>query len=229
VPELCLLVELKKLQREWKEVGPVPDKVSNAIWKRFRAACDEFFEKKQKAFEGKKEEEVQNLETKESLIVKLSGLLETSTSESILNDLKAIQKEWNQVGFVPIKKKKDIDNRYRKVSDDVFNKFKLDRQSLKQGQIKAHYSNLSQLPSGNQKLKDEAFKIKKKMSFLSSEISTLENNMEFFGRSKGAQKLKDEIAGKIEKTKDQLARLKAELKVIKSVNEKPAAENAGNS
>ena len=67
------------------------------------------------------------------------------------------------------------------------------------------------------------------MSFLSSEIATLENNMEFFGRSKGAQKLKDEIAGKIEKTKDQLARLKAELKVIKSVNEKPAAENAGNS
>jgi len=221
--------ELKKLQREWKEVGPVPDKVSNAIWKRFRAACDEFFEKKQKAFEGKKEEEVQNLETKESLILKLSSLLKTSTSESILNDLKAIQKEWNQVGFVPIKKKKDIDNRYRKVSDDVFNKFKLDRQSLKQGQIKAHYSNLSQLPSGNQKLKDEAFKIKKKMSFLSSEISTLENNMEFFGRSKGAQKLKDEIAEKIEKTKDQLARLKAELKVIKSVNEKPAAENAGNS
>mgnify|MGYP000846961117 CR=1 FL=1 len=221
--------ELKKLQREWKEVGPVPDKVSNVIWKRFRAACDEFFEKKQKAFEGKKEEEVKNLETKESLIVKLSALLENGKSESILNDLKAIQKEWNQVGFVPIKKKKDIDNRYRKVSDDVFNKFKLDRQSLKQGQIKSHYANLSQLPSGNQKLKDEAYKIKKKMSFLSSEIATLENNMEFFGRSKGAQKLKDEIAGKIEKTKDQLARLKAELKVIKSVNEKPAAENAGNS
>ena len=53
--------ELKKLQREWKEVGPVPDKVSNVIWKRFRAACDEFFEKKQKAFEGKKEEEVKKL------------------------------------------------------------------------------------------------------------------------------------------------------------------------
>jgi hypothetical protein len=218
--------ELKKLQREWKDVGPVPDKVSNAIWKRFRAACDEFFERKQKAFEGKKDEEVKNLEGKEALITKLESLLETGKAENILNELKAIQQEWNRAGFVPIKKKKDIDNRYRKASDQVFNKFKLDRQSLKQGQIKDHYANLSQLPSGNQKLKDEAFKIKKKMSFLSSEIATLENNMEFFGRSKGAQKLKDEIAGKIEKTKDQLNRLKAELKLIKSVNEKPADSNA---
>ncbi len=218
--------ELKKLQREWKDVGPVPDKVSNAIWKRFRAACDDFFNRKQKAFEGKKDEEVKNLGIKEDLITKLSALLEGSEPKTILNDLKAIQKEWNSVGFVPIKKKKDIENRYRKVSDEVFNKFKLDRQSLKQGQIKEHYANLSQLPSGGQKLKDEAFKIKKKMSFLSSEIATLENNMEFFGRSKGAQKLKDEIAAKIEKTKEQLMRLKAELKVIKTVNEKPADKDA---
>lgn len=218
--------ELKKLQREWKDVGPVPDKVSNAIWKRFRAACDEFFSRKQKAFEGKKDEEVKNLEVKEALVAKLNDLLNNGKAGEILNDLKAIQKEWNLTGFVPIKKKKDIESRYRKASDDVLNKFKLDRQSLKQGQIKEHYSNLSQLPSGNQKLKDEAFKIKKKMSFLSSEIATLENNMEFFGRSKGAQKLKDEIAGKIEKTKEQLNRLKAELKVIKSVNDKPSEQNA---
>ncbi|MFT7591828.1 MAG: hypothetical protein ACI9UJ_001757, partial [bacterium] len=218
--------ELKKLQSEWKDVGPVPDKVSNAMWKRFRAACDTFFERKQKAFEGKKEEETKHLEQKEELITKLSTLLEAGKADSILQDLKTIQKEWNQIGFVPIKKKKDLENRYRKVSDEVFNKFKLDRQSMKQGQIKEHYSNLSQLPSGNQKLKDESFKIKKKMSFLSSEIATLDNNMEFFGRSKGAQKLKDEIAAKIEKTKEQLARLKTELKVIQSMNEKPAAQDA---
>lgn len=219
--------ELKKLQREWKEVGPVPDKVSNAIWKRFRAACDEFFDKKQKAFEGKKDEEVKNLATKEELITKLNALLASGKPETILNELKAIQKEWNTVGFVPFKKKKDIENRYRKASDEVFNKFKLDRQSLKQGQIKEHYANLSQLPSGDQKLKDEAYKIKKKMTFLSSEIATLENNMEFFGRSKGAQKLKDEISTKIEKTKEQLNRLKAELKVIKSVKDKPVDKDAG--
>ncbi len=224
--------ELKKLQREWKEVGPVPDKVSNAIWKRFRAACDEFFNKKQEKFAGRKEEENQNFDLKTALVDKLEELLKTDNKDTILNDLKAIQKEWNSIGFVPIKKKKDLENSYRKASDAVFNKFKLDRQSMKQGQIKDHYANLSQLPSGKQKLKDEEYKIKKKMTFLSSEIATLENNMEFFGRSKGAQKLKDEIAAKIEKTKEQLNRLKAELKVIKNVNapkkEEPITESSEN-
>jgi hypothetical protein len=216
--------ELKKLQREWKEIGPVPEKVSNAVWKRFRAACDEFFDKKQKAFEGKKEEENQNLTKKQELISKLEGILDQGKSESILNELKAIQKEWNSIGYVPLKSKKQIENQYRKASDAVFNKFKLDKQSIKQGQMKDHYENLAQLPSGKQKLSDEEFKLKKKMKFLSGEISTLENNMEFFGRSKGAQKLKDEIAGKIEKTKDQLARLKAELKVIQQLKSAPKKE-----
>ena len=213
--------ELKKLQREWKEIGPVPEKVSNAIWKRFRAACDEFFNRKQKAFEGRKEEETQNLSKKQELIVKLEAILENGKSDTILNELKAIQKEWNTIGYVPIKSKKEVEAKYRKASDAVFNKFKLDRQSIKAGQIKEHYENLAQLPSGKQKLSDEEFKLKKKMKFLSGEIATLENNMEFFGRSKGAQKLKDEIAGKIDKTKDQLARLKAELKVIKNLKSAP--------
>lgn len=216
--------ELKKLQREWKEIGPVPEKVSNAIWKRFRAACDEFFNKKQKAFEGKKEEEKENLTQKQGLISKLETLLKEGKSDTILNELKALQKEWNTIGYVPIKSKKEVEGNYRKASDAVFNKFKLDRQSIKQGQAREHYKNLAELPSGKQKLKDEEYKIKKKMKFLSEEIHTLENNMEFFGRSKGAQKLKDEIAGKIEKTKEQIGRLKSELKVIQNLNNPPKKE-----
>lgn len=219
--------EVKKLQKEWKEVGPVPDKVSNAIWKRFRAACDELFDKKQQAYAGRKEEETKNLELKNKLIEKLETLLEQASGDSILKELKAVQSEWNAIGFVPFKKKKDIENKYRAVSDKVFSKFKLDKQSVKQGHMKDHYANIAQLPSGKQKLKDEAYRITKKMKFLSEEIATLENNMEFFGRSKGAQKLKDDIAAKIAKTKEQLDRMRAELKVIKSAD-KPAPKPVEN-
>lgn len=209
--------ELIKLQKEWKEIGPVPDRVSNAIWKRFRAACDEFFAKKEASFADKIKEEEQNLEIKKGLIEKLNTLA-NSEEKDVLNQLKAIQKEWNSTGFVPFKVKKKIDADYRKASDSVFTKFKLDRDSLKQGQMKSHYENLMQLPSGDKKLKDEAFKLKKKIKFLNDEIATLENNMEFFGRSKGAQKLKDDIAAKIEKTRDQIKRLKSEMKVIKDIS-----------
>jgi len=209
--------ELIKLQKEWKEIGPVPDRVSNAIWKRFRSACDEFFARKEASFADKIKEEEQNLEVKKGLIEKLKALANSEEKE-VLDQLKAIQKEWNSTGFVPFKAKKKVDADYRKASDAVFAKFKLDRDSLKQGQMKSHYENLMQLPSGDKKLKDETFKLKKKIKFLNDEIGTLENNMEFFGRSKGAQKLKDEIAAKIEKTREQIKRLKNEMKVIKDIS-----------
>lgn len=213
--------ELKKLQREWQEVGPVSEKISNAIWKRFRTACDFVFSKKEEEFKNRKGIETENLTKKKEVIVKLEALLNDGNSESILDDLKALQKEWNGIGFVPMKNKKEVEDSYRKASDAVFNKFKLDKKSVKQTQIKEHYQNLSQMPAGKSKLDDEAQKIQKKIRFLDSEIITLENNMEFFGRSKGSQKLKEEIASKIEKTKEQLGRLRAELKVIKNLKNPP--------
>jgi Domain of Unknown Function (DUF349) len=214
--------ELIKLQKEWKEIGAVPEKVSNAIWRRFRKACDEFFERKNKKFASKREEESKNLEVKKELITRLNVLHDGNDSKDLLDKLKEIQKTWNQVGYIPIKQKKSIESQYHKASDKVFAKFKLDRQSLKAGQMKDHYKHLAELPSGDKRLNDEEYKIKKKIGFLNGEMSTLENNMEFFGRSSGSQKLKKEIEEKIQKMRSQVDRLKAELKTIRGVQE-PAA------
>jgi len=208
--------EIIKLQKEWKEIGPVPEKISNAVWRRFRAACDTFFERKNKKYASRKEEETDNLKLKQELITRLNTLLEGEKSDDLLAKLKEIQQSWNQIGYVPIKQKKSIESQYHKVSDQVFEKFKLDKQSMKSGQMRDHYRNLADLPSGGKRLNDEEFKIKKKMSFLTGEMQTLENNMEFFGRSSGSQKLKKEIEDKIQKMSEQRDRLKLELKAIKN-------------
>lgn len=208
--------EIIKLQKEWKEIGPVPEKISNAVWRRFRAACDTFFERKNKKYASRKEEETDNLKLKQELITRLNTLLEGEKSDDLLAKLKEIQQSWNQIGYVPIKQKKNIESQYHKVSDQVFEKFKLDKQSMKSGQMRDHYRNLADLPSGGKRLNDEEFKIKKKMGFLTGEMQTLENNMEFFGRSSGSQKLKKEIEDKIQKMSEQRDRLKQELKAIKN-------------
>ena len=214
--------ELIKLQKEWKDIGPVPDKISNAIWKRFRSACDHFFARKQNEFASKRDEENQNLQLKEDLIQQLNSILEKDSQDNLLDTLKGIQRDWKAIGYVPIKKKKEIENRYQKASNKVFEKFKLNRQELKAGQVKEHYKHLAELPSGGKRLSEEEDKIKRKISYLRGEIQTLENNMEFFGRSAGAQKLKAEIEGKIDKTKEQIDRLKSELKAIRDLKTKPA-------
>lgn len=218
--------ELIKLQKEWKEIGPVPDKVSNALWKKFRGSCDFFFNRKQKQFEGKKEEETENLNRKKVLVERLKTMVETEAPKSILDDLKAIQREWSSIGYVPFKAKKQIETDYQNSSNEVFNKFKLDRQELKSGQAKEHFKNMSALPNGENRLKDEAYKIQKKITFLKSEISTLDNNMEFFGRSAGAQKLKQSMQEKIDKTNAQIGRLQAEIKVIKNIGKSNQAEES---
>lgn len=206
-----------KLQDEWKNTGPVPDKVNNAIWKRFRTACDAFFERKRKDYEDRNKEEIENLKVKESVIAKLESLLKEDDQKKAIDQLKEIHKEWLAIGFVPRKSLKKIENAYRKATEAIYKKHKIDKLSAREGQMEDHFKNLAQLPNGDSRLKDEVHKVRKKLKFLEGEISTWENNIEFFGRSKGAQKLRDDMQGKIEKAKGQIGRLQKELKVLKKI------------
>lgn len=212
--------ELIKLQEEWKKVGPVPDKVNNKIWKRFRGACDIFFEKKKASYEEKNKEEIDNLKGKKAVVERLNNLVENKDGIDVLKELKDLHKAWIQIGFVPRRDLKKIESAYRKATEAVYKKHNLDKTTAKQGQMEEHYKTLAELPNGKERLENESRQIKKKMSFLNGEIQTWENNIEFFGRSKSSQKLKDEIQAKIDKAKTQVDKLRKELKTLKGLASK---------
>jgi hypothetical protein len=209
--------EIIALQEEWKKVGSVPEKVSNAIWKRFREANDSFFNKKREDFKDKIEEEENNLKLKEELVAKIESLLEGEKQQNGFEQLRELQKEWSAIGHVPFKKKDGINKRYNKATDKLYEIYKKDRSELKAGQMQDHYQSLLGMPNGLSKLKDEERKLSKKIGFLKSEIDTWNNNIEFFSGSKNAEKLRKDVEGKIEKTNGQIQRLLSELRVLRSV------------
>src|SRR5512133_2879521 len=103
---------LIKLQKEWKEIGPIPRKQSEKIWKRFRKACDHFFNLKAKHFATLDNSYEDNLKAKEALIAELETFEPGADVQAAFERLKEIQKKWTDIGFVPFNMKEEITNRY---------------------------------------------------------------------------------------------------------------------
>ena len=208
--------EILKIQAQWKKIGPVPDKVNQAIWGRFRAACDHFFNRKEAAFAGQREAEEANLGTKQGIIDKIQGLLDTDIKESeAFAQLKELAASWRETGFVPRKHAKRINQAYEKVSNAIYSKFNKSREDMKLSQMEDHYRRVADGPQGERRLKDEEYKIRKKIGHLNEEMGTLEQNMSFFAKSKTAEKLLKDFETKLQKTRQQIDRLKSELQLIK--------------
>ncbi len=209
--------ELKKLQEDWKKTGQVPDKISEPIWKRFRAACDLFFEKKAQHFAGQIEEQKVNLEKKKELITRLEVLLQKEDGADIINDLKAIQEEWNAAGFVPMVEKTAIQKQYSELSDKVFNRFRQANKELKDLKDKSHFETLLNSPNGVQKLKREERIVIERIRGLKSDIDTWENNIGFFSKSnKGVNPMVEQATEKIAITRKHIQGLEDKLKLIRS-------------
>jgi len=211
--------ELIRLQGEWKKVGPVPEKVSDEVWKRFRAACDHFFSKKEEHFKGQKEEQEKNLEAKKALLEEvkaLEAMTETQTDE-VFKTLREIQKKWNAAGYVPIKFKNQIQKEFSTIIDGLYKKHKRNAEEMKEGQLQEHYEELSQSPDGAKRLQFEERRVKEKIRHLKNDVETLENNIGFFSNSKTAGPLIKGITDKIAKANEQIERLQKELKAIKKL------------
>ncbi|MDX5321801.1 MAG: DUF349 domain-containing protein [Bacteroidota bacterium] len=209
--------DLIRLQGEWKKIGPVPEKHSDEVWKRFRAACDHFFNRKEEHFKGQKEEQEKNLEVKKSLLEELKALeaVAEDKADEVFAKLREIQKNWNAAGFVPIKHKNQLQKEFSSIADALYKKHKRNAEDLKEGQLVEHYEELAGTPDGKRRLQGEERRVKDKIRFLKSEIETLENNIGFFSNSKTAGPLIKEIKGKINRANEQLDRFQKELKTIK--------------
>jgi hypothetical protein len=215
--------QLKKMQEEWRKVGPVPEKVSDTVWKRFRAACDSFFNRKEEHFKGQKEEQQANLQKKTELLTQLEALLNSEAdTEVAFAQARALQKEWAEIGFVPFESKKDIQARFSDAMDKLYKKLKRNPEEMSEARLKEHYDELSKMHDAGDRLKNEERRVREKIKFLRGDIETLENNIGFFrqGNSKGKSDnpFIKQIEDKISKANGQLERLERELKVLRGLS-----------
>lgn len=188
-----------ELQKQWKEIGAVPRKKSEQIWKRFRAACDEFFTARDNRPAGQGNLGA-NLTAKKALIEEIKAY---SGDESAAADF---AKKWNEIGFVPFKEKDALNAAYREAMAEKFPGFG--------GRGQRHQGG-SQRPSSGKPL-SEKDKLKEQFNALQQEIQTYENNIGFFSLSKGAEKLKAQMQEKIDAAKERLDALKVKIRDLET-------------
>lgn len=206
--------EFKRIQEEWKTIGPVPKRHADKIWKRFRAACDAFFNRKAEHFGGLKEEEAANLAAKQALIEEIKGLeLKPSRAEN-MEAIKALQKRWIEIGHVPMKNKDSINAEYRKAVDALFDRMRSTQNELSANEFKEMMEVMKDEPDGGDKLRREKTNLMNKVQKLRDEIAVLENNIGFFSSSKNSELMRAEYEKKIARAKNDLKVLEAKLKMI---------------
>ena len=208
--------ELKNLQQKWKEVGPVPEKFREKVFKEFKDACDHFFEQRRTQHDKLENEQAENLRLKEQICAELESHTSGKTgSQEVLSEL---QNRFASIGFVPRKDINSIRSRYQEaverfinsipgISDDEKGKISLENQ----------LSELRNDPMADRKIFQKEQLIRKKITKVENDIALWRNNLEFFGRSKNADKFKDEFNDKIKEATDHLKQLKEQLKLLKTV------------
>ncbi len=194
------------LQKEWKKIGPVARKHSDAIWKRFIAACDYFFEQKNKNTSSQKSVEQTNLTAKRALIDKIKELDGVTDAEEAMVSLKEYMAEWGAIGFVPFKEKDKIYKEYHEAVDKLYDRLKVDKNDRKMQSFRSNLSDITHGEHGKGRLYSEREKLMRAYERMKGELQTYENNIGFLSvSSKGGGGLVKEMERKIEKLKEDMA------------------------
>lgn len=209
--------ELKAIQHQWKDIGPVPEKYREKVFKEFKEACDYFFNQKRNQQGIQENEQTENLKAKEAICVELEKhISENNATRELLKEFEA---RFNQIGFVPRKDINSIRNRYheivQKFTDSIQGLTEEDKSRLI---LENQLMDLKNDPMGGQKIHQKEQTIRKKIAKVENDIAVWRNNLEFFGRSKNADKYKEEFNEKINTATDSLKLLKEQLKLLRTVS-----------
>ena len=211
--------QLINLQKKWKEIGPVARKQSDLVWKRFRAACDAFFESKSKHFSSVDESYEVNLKKKFDLIQEINEYKSDTKVAENVEALKDFQSRWSEIGFVPIKEKERVQAAYRHAIDTKFADLRSNDTENKIDRYKKHIKDLQGSGKGDRGIRSERDKLVQKFRQMENDILVWENNMGFFAKSKNADALLLELDKKIEKAKEELGQIEEKIKVIDNQQE----------
>lgn len=199
------------LQKEWKTVGPVVKKHSDAVWKRFIAACDAFFEEKKKQNVNVHSVEHENLKQKKDIIAQINSILENKETEDAPNKVRELMKKWQEVGHVPYKEKDKVYAEYKAAIDKAFEQLDMKAKKARM----ANFANSINQMSNTGKVYHERERLVRAYEMKSQELKTYENNLGFFNaQSKSGNSLVKEMERKIANIKEEIAMLEQKIKLI---------------
>jgi len=207
--------ELIHLQGEWKKIGPVPKKHSDKIWKRFRAACDEFFHAKSLYFNNIQASEEENLNKKTELLKRLKEFEFGEDKNANLEVLKNFQREWTEIGHIPIKEKDRLYNEFRSLVSDHLDRLKISEIEISTMNYQSRMESLRNDPNARRVIGREKELLLNKINKMKEDVNLWENNIGFLAKSKNAAILKEEFEKKINKSKSELKVMEAKLKILK--------------
>lgn len=214
---------LTKIQKEWKEIGPVQKKYSDSVWKRFISACDYFFEQKNKATSSQRSIEQANLEKKKAIIANLEELDTTLEGEEAVTRIKAIVKEYNEIGHVPFKEKDKIYKKFRELVDKEFDRLHVSAVNRKLSNFRNAINQNAKGFNKESQFGRERRDLMRTYENLKNEIQTYENNLGFLNASsKKGNSLVTELNRKVEKLKSDLELIVQKIKVL----DEASTENA---
>lgn len=199
------------LQKEWKTVGPVVKKHSDAVWKRFIAACDAFFEEKKKQNVNVHSVEHENLKQKKDIIAQINSILENKETEDAPNKVRELMKKWQEVGHVPYKEKDKVYAEYKAAIDKAFEQLDMKAKKARM----ANFANSINQMNDTGKVYHERERLVRAYEMKSQELKTYENNLGFFNaQSKSGNSLVKEMERKIANIKEEIAMLEQKIKLI---------------
>ena len=209
--------KLTKIQKDWKEIGPVPQKQSEALCKRFVTACDTFFERRKAATSSQRTVEQENLKQKREVIEALKAI-DTNLSATEQNkQVSALTAKWNAIGFVPFKEKDKVYKEYKSVLNAIYEKLHIEANERKLNSFR------NNIGKGGNSLQRERDHLIRQYEALKNEISTYENNIGFLSVSnkKGAS-LVDVMRQKVDKLKQDAQVILQKIHLVEEEIEKEA-------
>lgn len=207
--------KLIAIQKEWKTIGPVPRKYSDAIWKEFVTACDYFFEQKKKNESSQKSEELDNLAAKKEIIEKIKNVDQSLDPSELIAKVRELADEWHKIGFVPFKEKDKIYKELHQAVDAHYDRLKVDKTERRFESFKSNIKDISKQDNPKRALYRERDHLMHQYNKVKSDLQTYENNMNFLSiSSKGASGLLKDVNNKIEKLKEEMELLVKKIEAL---------------
>lgn len=205
--------QLIQLQQEWKKLGPTPEKYRDILYKKFKNACDTFFENRRSSNKQANSEFDANLKKKMDLIAQIQ---KSSEGDALSEEnLTAIVDEFNEVGFVPRKNIKEVQAQFKGAIEKYLEKLNPSGEDKEDFLFRLNLNKIQNDPNAIKTLNKKEHGIRKQISDLENSITLWKNNLEFFAASKTADKLKDQFDVKIQKAEEEIDKLKKKLSILK--------------
>jgi len=206
--------ELIRLQKRWKEIGPVPRRDSDKLWKRFRAACDTFFDNKSKYFEDIDSTFEDNLKAKEAIVAEMEAFTIKSKRKENIDALKAFQSSFNAIGYVPSSKKQWIKEQFRLAQDSFLEKIGMDESDRSIFKFRYRIEGMANAPRADMKLNFERDKLMNKLQQLRNDMAVWENNIGFFKQSDSSEETIQGFQVKIDEAHKRIEVLERKIRIL---------------